>query len=43
VRPAGPVDLAQGALKSKAPAIYTWNSRHYILRGREVIARLRTP
>jgi predicted nucleic acid-binding protein len=35
--------LAHCALKSKAQAIYTWNTRHYALCGREVVSRLRTP
>ena len=35
--------LAQCALKTKAEAIYTWNTRHYTLCGREVAGRLRTP
>ena len=35
--------LAHCALKSKAQAIYTWNTRHYSLCGREVVWRLRTP
>jgi len=35
--------LAHCALKSKAQAIYTWNTRHYALCGREVADRLRTP
>jgi predicted nucleic acid-binding protein len=35
--------LAQCALKSKAPTIYTWNIRHYGLCGQEIVARLRTP
>jgi len=35
--------LAHCALKSKALAIYTWNTRHYALCGREVVGRLRTP
>jgi predicted nucleic acid-binding protein len=35
--------LAHCALKAKAHAIYTWNTRHYTLCGREVVGRLRTP
>ncbi len=35
--------LAHCALKSKAQAIYTWNTRHYALCSREVVSRLRTP
>ena len=35
--------LAHCALKSKAQAIYTWNTRHYALCGQEIAARLRTP
>jgi predicted nucleic acid-binding protein len=35
--------LAHCAVKSKAQAIYTWNTRHYALCGREVVGRLRTP
>jgi predicted nucleic acid-binding protein len=35
--------LAHCAFKAKAEAIYTWNTRHYALCGREVVARLRTP
>jgi predicted nucleic acid-binding protein len=35
--------LAHCALKSKAQVIYTWNSRHYALCGREIAGRLRTP
>jgi predicted nucleic acid-binding protein len=35
--------LARCALKSKARAIYTWNTRHYALCDREVVGRLRTP
>ena len=35
--------LAHCALKAKAEAIYTWNTRHYTLCGRDVMGRLRTP
>ena len=35
--------LASCALKSKALAIYTWNTGHYNLCGQEIVARLRTP
>lgn len=35
--------LARCALKSKAETIYTWNTRHYMLLGKEVAGRLRTP
>jgi predicted nucleic acid-binding protein len=35
--------LAHCALKSQAQAIYTWNTRHYALCGREIAGRLRTP
>jgi predicted nucleic acid-binding protein len=35
--------LAHCALKAKAEAIYTWNTRHYALCGRDVMGRLRTP
>lgn len=35
--------LAHCALKSKAQAIYTWNTRHYALCGQEIAGRLRTP
>jgi predicted nucleic acid-binding protein len=35
--------LAQCALKSKAPTIYSWNTRHYNLCGQEIVTRLRTP
>ena len=35
--------LAHCAFKAKAEAIYTWNTRHYALCCREVVARLRTP
>jgi predicted nucleic acid-binding protein len=35
--------LAHCALKAKAEAIYTWNTRRYTLCGREVVGRLRTP
>jgi len=35
--------LAHCALKSKAQAIYTWNTRHYALCAPEVADRLRTP
>jgi predicted nucleic acid-binding protein len=35
--------LAHCALKAKAQAIYTWNTRHYALCGQEVVGRLRTP
>ena len=35
--------LAHCALKAKAEAIYTWNTRHYALCGQGVLARLRTP
>jgi predicted nucleic acid-binding protein len=35
--------LAQCALKSKAQLIYTWNTRHYSLCGRDVTDRVRTP
>src|ERR1700683_4494701 len=34
---------AHCALKAKAEAIYTWNTRHYTLCGRDVMGRLRTP
>jgi predicted nucleic acid-binding protein len=35
--------LAHCALKAKAEALYTWNTRHYTLCGRDVMGRLRTP
>jgi predicted nucleic acid-binding protein len=35
--------LASCALKARAEAIYTWNTRHYAQCGPEVIRRLRTP
>jgi len=35
--------LAHCAVKSKAEAVYTWNTRHYSLCGREIVGRLRTP
>jgi predicted nucleic acid-binding protein len=35
--------LANCALKAKAKAIYTWNTRHYNLCGADVIRILRTP
>jgi predicted nucleic acid-binding protein len=35
--------LVRCALKSKAQAIYTWNTRHYALCGPEIAGRLRTP
>ena len=35
--------LAHCALKAKAEAIYTCNTRHYTLCGRDVMGRLRTP
>ena len=35
--------LAHCAVKAKAEAIYTWNSRHYMQCGLEVTRRLRTP
>jgi predicted nucleic acid-binding protein len=35
--------LAHCAIKSKADAIYTWNTRHYHLCGPEVVGRLRIP
>ncbi len=35
--------LAHCAIKAKADAIYTWNTRHYALCSREVVGRLRTP
>jgi predicted nucleic acid-binding protein len=35
--------LAHCAVKAKAQTIYTWNTRHYALCGREVTGRLRTP
>lgn len=35
--------LAHCAMKAKAEAVYTWNTRHYALCGSEVLARLRTP
>lgn len=35
--------LAHCALKAKVQAIYTWNTRHYTLCGREIVGRLRTP
>jgi hypothetical protein len=34
---------AHCALQAKAEFIYTWNERHYGLRGMEVVRRLRTP
>jgi predicted nucleic acid-binding protein len=35
--------LAHCAVKAKAEAIYTWNTRHYALCGKEIVGRLRTP
>jgi predicted nucleic acid-binding protein len=35
--------LAQCALKAKAEAIYSWNTRHYTLCGAEVTKLLQTP
>jgi predicted nucleic acid-binding protein len=35
--------LARCAVKAKAEAIYTWNTRHYALCGAEVVGLLRTP
>ncbi len=35
--------LAQCALKAKAEAIYSWNTRHFQLLGPDVVKRLRTP
>jgi predicted nucleic acid-binding protein len=35
--------LAHCAVKSQAQAIYTWNTRHYALCGREIAGRLRAP
>ena len=35
--------LVACALKVHAEAIYTWNTRHYTLCGREVVRRLQTP
>lgn len=35
--------LASCALKARAEAIYTWNTRHYAQCGPEVMRRLRTP
>ena len=35
--------LAHCALKANAEAIYTWDTHHYALCGREVARRLRTP
>jgi predicted nucleic acid-binding protein len=35
--------LARCAIKTKAEAIYTWNARHYMLCGHEVVSRLHTP
>ncbi len=35
--------LAHCAIKAKAEAIYSWNSRHYAQCGPEVTERLRTP
>jgi len=35
--------LVACAFKVHAEAIYTWNTRHYALCGREVIGRLQTP
>ena len=35
--------LAQCALKAKAEAIYSWNTRHFQLLGPDVAKRLRTP
>ncbi len=35
--------LAHCAIKAKAKAIFSWNSRHYVQCGPEVMGRLRTP
>jgi predicted nucleic acid-binding protein len=35
--------IAQCALKARADAIYTWNTRHYQLFGPAVLNRLRLP
>ncbi len=35
--------LARCAIKAKAEAIYTWNARHYIFCGQDVVSRLHTP
>lgn len=35
--------IASCALKAKADAIYTWNTRHFELLGSSVAKRLRTP
>ena len=35
--------LAHCALKAKVETIYTWNTRHYSLCGKEVTELLRTP
>lgn len=35
--------LAYCALKAKAETIYTWNTRHYSLCGKEVMGLLQTP
>jgi predicted nucleic acid-binding protein len=35
--------LAHCGLKAKAETIYSWNSRHYVQCGPDVVQRLRTP
>jgi predicted nucleic acid-binding protein len=35
--------LAHCALKAKAETIYTWNTRHYALCGRQIVAILQAP
>jgi predicted nucleic acid-binding protein len=35
--------LAHCAIKADAQAIYSWNERHYVRCGRDVVDRLRTP
>lgn len=35
--------LAHCAVKAKAEAIYTWNTRYYALCGQQITRRLRTP
>ena len=35
--------LAHCALKARAKTIYTWNTRHYAMCGREIVGLLKTP
>jgi predicted nucleic acid-binding protein len=35
--------LARCAIKAKSQVIYSWNTKHYVQCGHEIIRRLRTP